>query len=456
MKSSFQGYYSPDANDLKVLWSKGIFVFDTNVLLHLYRVPEATRTQMLSALRALKGRIWLPRHVGIEYQRRRLEAIHTAHYKAAAVLKEIDKSLDGYQAAVHNAELEKRGVKDADAPLEMIRAQALKVRETVAKTLAGQLSPTDHDVIRDEVDALFEGRVGPAPENQAQVSAWDDQGKERFAMKRGPGFEDAAKAEGNDASFYAQGLVYQRQFGDLYIWLQLLNHVRSEQVKDIVFVTQDGKEDWWRLAPGKDSKRARLAPLESLAEEVRAAGADRFWMYQLDTFLREAEKQLKVKVSDLTIEDAQQADSSSEVGRVFKSSVDPKPYGAPELHQFLMLVADELFYEDERIVAGVKRGADGEYSAEIVVLPSVGFKQKFLKTSMTELFELLDLLVEVKRINAYVLTRAQRRTSLQMSAVELLRSELTRLAPGINIFVCIGRFGGSHKNTISLEQMVSM
>ena len=453
MKSSFQGYYSPGADDLKVLWSEGIFVFDTNVLLHLYRVPEATRTQMLSALRALKGRIWLPRHVGIEYQRRRLDAIHTAHYKAAGVLKEIDKSLEGYESAVRNADLEKRGVKDANAPLEMIRAQAMKVRATVAATLAGQLSPTDHDVIRDEVDALFEGRVGPPPENQTQVSTWDDQGKERFAMKRGPGFEDASKAEGDDASFYAQGLVYQRQFGDLYIWLQLLNYVRSEQVKNIVFVTQDGKEDWWRIAPGKDPKRPRLAPLESLAEEVRAAGADRFWMYQLDTFLREAEKQLKVKVSDLTIEDAQQAENSSEVERAINRLVDHKPYGSQELHQFLGIVADELFYEDELIVAGVKRGSNGEYSAEIVVLPSIGFKQKFLKTSLKEVFGLLDLLVEVKRINAYVLTRSQRRTSLQTTAVDVLRSELTQLAPGIENFVCIGRFGGSHPNAITVEQM---
>lgn len=456
MKSSFQGYYSPDANDLKVLWSEGIFVFDTNVLLHLYRVPEATRTQMLSALRALKGRIWLPRHVGIEYQRRRLEAIHTAHYKAAAVLKEIDKSLDSYESAVRNAELEKRGVKDANAPLEMIRAQAMKVRATVAATLAGQLSPTDHDVIRDEVDALFEGRVGPAPDNQAHVSAWDDQGKGRFAMKRGPGFADSAKAEGEDASFYAQGLSYQRQFGDLYIWLQLLDHVRSEPVKNIVFVTQDGKEDWWRIAPGKDPKRPRLAPLESLAEEVRAAGADRFWMYQLDTFLREAEKQLKIKVSDLTIEDAQQADSSAQVETGQKIIGNPRPYGVRQLRQFLDIIADELIYEDERVAAGIKRGANGEYTVEIVVLPSVTFKRAFLISSLREVLGLLDLLVEVKRVNCYVLTRARHRTPQQIAALELLRSELSKMAPGVESTFCIGRFANSDRDRASFESIVLM
>lgn len=42
MKESFLGYYQPTEDEFNKLWSEGLVVLDTNVLLHLYRVPAGS------------------------------------------------------------------------------------------------------------------------------------------------------------------------------------------------------------------------------------------------------------------------------------------------------------------------------------------------------------------------------------------------------------------------------
>lgn len=37
MKSKFRGYYKPTDEEFDTLWKNAVFVFDTNVLLNLYR-----------------------------------------------------------------------------------------------------------------------------------------------------------------------------------------------------------------------------------------------------------------------------------------------------------------------------------------------------------------------------------------------------------------------------------
>lgn len=404
MKSSFQGYYAPDSKELKKLWKQGTFVFDTNVLLHLYRVPKSTREQVLSALVELKDRIWIPRHVGLEFQRRRLGAIHSSHQKTAAVLKDIDKALASYLSAVEKAELKERGVADADGSLKVISNEAGKVRKTVEDTLAGQLSPVDHDSIRDRLDELFQ-QVGAAP-TQEQVTEWDALAKQRFAQKRGPGFEDGNKAEGEEPQFYAQGVTYQSQYGDLYIWMQILEHVKQGKIEDIVFVTRDSKEDWWRLAPGEGKNRARLSPLEMLVEEMAEAGAKNFWMYQLDTFLIEAEKQLKVRVSDLTIKDARRVEHLEAVSdRPIRMSI--RPMNGDDCAKALRLMSCDVLEQERFFATGTYRRIEGSAAAVLVVTP------RFLLSSMQnativlkQAIETLNLFEAPEVFEFYLLVRS--------------------------------------------------
>ena len=57
-------------------------VFDANVLLNLYRYSEGTRDRLLSVMRALGERAWLPHQAADEFLSLRLEVMHVRrqHY----------------------------------------------------------------------------------------------------------------------------------------------------------------------------------------------------------------------------------------------------------------------------------------------------------------------------------------------------------------------------------------
>lgn len=362
MRDEFPGYYSPTPEAMASLWRDATFVLDTNVLLRLYRVPDATRNQMLDALKALGGRLWIPRQVGIEYQRNRLQAVHVEHQRAKAAVSDIERAFKAYEAAVSKAELKERGVDDADAILAEMAKSANRIKTIVENSLSGQLAPHDHDHIRDEIDGLLKGRVGDPPKGQAEVDAWNEKGRKRFEMKWGPGHSDSEKADSAEPFFYAQGVVYQRQYGDLYLWFQLLEYAKSNDVKKVVFVTQDAKEDWWRLAPGAGRNRLRLSPQESLVEEIRReSGVDDFWMYSLESFLADAERHLDVAVSAVTLMDVQRIDEDveglnqggdSDIARIFSNTRTVIPHVREFAQQFI----GRPVYASATLRAGTGRG----------------------------------------------------------------------------------------------------
>ncbi len=76
MKEQFSVYYTPD---FEKLWSEATFVFDTNVLLNLYRYSSKTSEELFNILEDLKeeGKIWIPYQFAYEYHKNLL-GIHNS------------------------------------------------------------------------------------------------------------------------------------------------------------------------------------------------------------------------------------------------------------------------------------------------------------------------------------------------------------------------------------------
>src|SRR5205807_1363558 len=97
------------------------------------------------------------------------------------------------------------------------------------------------------------------------------EGEDRYAKKIPPGFEDAKKAsEGGD------------KFGDLIIWKEMIEKAKTDQ-RPIIFVTDDGKSDWWYVHHGK-----KVGPHPELVEEFLGTTGQQFHIYELLQFLRYA------------------------------------------------------------------------------------------------------------------------------------------------------------------------
>jgi hypothetical protein len=117
------------------------------------------------------------------------------------------------------------------------------------------------------VTELFAGRVGAKP-TEERLAAIRKEGEDRYAKKIPPGFEDAKKSGDGD------------KFGDLIIWKEMIEKAKAEK-RPIIFVTDDGKSDWWHIHHGK-----KLGPHPYLIEEFLAATNQQFHIYELPQFLR--------------------------------------------------------------------------------------------------------------------------------------------------------------------------
>jgi len=57
------------------MWKESIFVFDSSVLLNIYRYTPETREDFFRLLEKLKKRIWIPHQVALEYLEQRENVI---------------------------------------------------------------------------------------------------------------------------------------------------------------------------------------------------------------------------------------------------------------------------------------------------------------------------------------------------------------------------------------------
>src|ERR1039458_8581926 len=92
MKDHMIGFYRPSDDEFKAIWSKATFVLDANVLLNLYRYPTNASHDLLKALAKLSGRLWLPYHAALEYQRNRLNVIAEQKKRFADVRNLIEET----------------------------------------------------------------------------------------------------------------------------------------------------------------------------------------------------------------------------------------------------------------------------------------------------------------------------------------------------------------------------
>ena len=299
MKSAFHGYYAPSVGDLDAIWGDGLVVLDTNILLDLYRVPEVTRAKIMDMLGSWQGRLWIPHQVGIEFQSRRLPTIAEVFRKAESVPAEIHAKFLAFRKHIDDLELQNRGCPEvAELIGEMVAIEA-KIAEMTNRALAGALEPGGEDPILAAIDDLLKDAVGLPPESQDALKKIYLEGEKRYAVGMGPGYEDSKKAQSDSPRYMAGGLVYEKQYGDLVLWKQLLAHASQNKVNAVLFITKDVKKDWWQIAPGK----GRLAPLPELCQEIfREAGVEKFWMYTLEDALARYGQQKGVEVKQAILD----------------------------------------------------------------------------------------------------------------------------------------------------------
>lgn len=308
MKDAFKGFYKPTDEMLQVAWKdpKTLFALDTNVLLNLYGYAEQTRNDFFELLDKLDDKLWIPHQVGLEYQRRRLEVVRDEK----SIFTKIDDNLIKIEKVFQN-EFEQLALKRRFPKLhentEKLRKEINRAITSYKRSVSywddKQPGVRTHDTIRERLNILFNNKVGPAPNNQAWLDNLYIEGKKRFDNKIPPGFKDQNKSKSEENTFPFDGLLYDRQYGDLILWKQLIEKAKDENIKNVIFITDDTKEDWWYTLDSRGKKQ--IGPHSELQNEIyKEAQLDIFHMYTTPMFLESGKEILNSGVHKSSIEDA--------------------------------------------------------------------------------------------------------------------------------------------------------
>jgi len=283
MRKLFPGYYEPTPDEIKRAWAEGIFSFDTNMLLHIYRYTDDSRSTLFRVLEMLKGRIMITHQAALEFHRNRKVVIKQREGR----IEELRKSISALKQSAKDSKKEhesRRAFYDVniadifDPVIESLREAKTKADQI--KTSVNVNPANESDDIKDELFKLIKNHIGkPFCDMEAQY----ERAGRRYSLKIPPGYEDASN----------KGFT---QYGDAIIWFQLLDFARSND-KPLIFVTDEDKPDWWDKSENR--------PRPELVNEMRSASKNTFLMYNGEQFLTIAQKKMPdARIDEKVIEEA--------------------------------------------------------------------------------------------------------------------------------------------------------
>lgn len=286
MKNLFPGYFDESKVTKEEIWEKGTFVFDANIFLNLYRYSDTTREDFLKILRQISDRVWVPHHAVNEYLQSRLTEIKSQASSYDNTVKEMGK----LESAFDN---NKQHPFVSESTSNDLKALFKRIKNELEASKGIHTSRMKNDPIKDALAALFEGKVG-LPYTDDELEAIFELGDLRYEQKTPPGYKDSQKER-------------SRKFGDLIVWFQTLKLAKDSKT-DVVFVTDDNKEDWWTIENG-----LTISPRPELIKEFKDDTDQKLLMYRAHTFVEEANKILGSTINPDTIEEIRQAHMDTDI-----------------------------------------------------------------------------------------------------------------------------------------------
>lgn len=287
MKKQFAAYYELPETRIKEIWENALIVFDTNALLNLYRYKEETRNQFIKVLEFYGDRLWLPYQVGMEYHKRREVVIaETANVYESfekeftnAIDNAVNQVLERYSNMEHIEETEIR---------KIINRGKVSISRKLKRQEKKHPDFTSKDIVLDTITRLYDNKTGEDVPLKELDKIYTE-GEMRYAHKVPPGYADAKDKTKLDR---------RAKFGDLILWKQVLRQSK-ESKRDIIFVTNDQKEDWYANYKGNHT------PRKELIQEFFEFTGNNILIYKSSLFLKYAKQNKELTISQKTINEVE-------------------------------------------------------------------------------------------------------------------------------------------------------
>lgn len=296
LSDGFEHYLSASPHDYERVLKDGMVVMDTNAILNLYRYTNEARKELFEVLRSLRERLWVPDQVAREFWRNREAAASDLDYFGDELVEElqearlqIERSLRTWANRVALQREHLQALLDSLDPA--FRPVLDKVQDIAGSRSEGRSRNTYEDPVLLELQDVLVGKVGE-PMEAAEHEEAITEGLRRVEAKIPPGYKDKKKED-------------RRAAGDYLVWAQTVKEARNRRC-EVLLITGDVKEDWWR----KESGEIRGPRLE-LAKEFYSAVGHRLYMLRPPRFLELAREVLNISVANETIDDASRVELSS-------------------------------------------------------------------------------------------------------------------------------------------------
>ncbi|MFJ4709712.1 PIN-like domain-containing protein [Streptomyces anulatus] len=301
----FSGYVTPTEDNWKDVLGSGMVVVDTNVLLNLYRYNQDARDSLLSALHKFGDRLWVPNQVMGEFWRNRESALEDPgkqlNQSATALRADLQKAVSDLRNWVNRVSLDRPNAMKLESTLARAFDEVIAKMEAVVDSSGTEMAQdTTKDAVISALAELLSGKVG-GQLNAADHASAVVEGKRRIQEEIPPGYKDKKK----------QGRGDDTEVGDYLVWVQVILEAQKRG-NDVLLVTGDAKEDWWRIKNGMT-----LGPRNELAEELLSEAKVRLYMLKPDRLLTYARDFLHVEVTEGSVQNVEMVDAQSTTDATF-------------------------------------------------------------------------------------------------------------------------------------------
>ncbi|HBC3496598.1 TPA: DUF4935 domain-containing protein [Vibrio parahaemolyticus] len=242
------GVFTPNYKKLNDSFKSSLIVLDTNVLLLPYSMSNESLTKLKKLYDDLikKKRLFIPNRVAREFASNRNRKLCDIHNSVLSQNK--GKAKNELKYPILASLDEKKEVDQAYKKLIEAQSEFYSAIDKLASTIR---SWEWGDPVSSMYSELFNEQV--FINHKLDDKQLLEELTLRFELKIPPGYKDAKKDDSG--------------VGDLAIWLSLVE-LGATTSKDVIFVTEDVKSDWWNKSNGTE-----FLPRFELIDEFRRKSA---------------------------------------------------------------------------------------------------------------------------------------------------------------------------------------
>lgn len=240
---------------------KSLIVLDTNVLFSIVLKSYYTGLNILRILETCKNIIWIPHHVYIEYNINKAGIFNSLIKKEDKLINLLNKSLKSSKNTLQNLITTQLNV--VDATIIELEEELNSKYDDLYNIIANYESKLKKEVVsvntnNNELKNKLERFVNELSKDNrisenikfSEYLEILNEGETRYKYLLPPGYKDNCKGTRDDNT---EEKIYNNKFGDLFIWKEILKlpkkikKDRELNIENIIFITNDLKEDWWKL-----------------------------------------------------------------------------------------------------------------------------------------------------------------------------------------------------------------